>query len=56
MNLNATIKIIYKLTTVKNNREYFDMDESMSMDMYQGQNEVTMTVKGSEERNGNISI
>jgi hypothetical protein len=54
VNLNATIKIIYKLTTVKNNRAYFDMDESMSMDMYQGQNEVTMTVKGSGKGMGTL--
>jgi hypothetical protein len=53
MNIGLTIKVIYKLTSVENNIAYFDLDESLDMDITQTQN--GLSVKGSGAGQGKMT-
>jgi len=52
--MEATIKIIYKLTSVDKNLAYFDLDESMNIDMSTEKNSVTINVKGAGKGSGKL--
>lgn len=54
MNMEATIKIIYKLTSVEKNLAYFDLDESMDMDMSTERNSVNINMKATGAGNGKM--
>lgn len=54
-NLRATIKIIYKLTKIENDLAYFDLDESMDLNLTKQKDSQTITVNGNGIGNGNLT-
>lgn len=54
-NLRATIKIKYKLTKIENDLAYFDLDESMDLNLSKQKDSQTITVNGNGIGNGNLT-